>query len=78
MTPELGQNLTLIASVGIPVVGFGIIVLSMNSTIKKDVEKKVKNLQSKEMCEVLSGHIKDTVDEIKGDVKKLLGKNGIK
>ena len=78
MTPELGQNLTLLASVGIPVVGFGIIVLSMNNGIKKDMDKKVKDLQSKEMCDVLNGHVKDTVDEIKSDVKKLLGKNGIK
>ena len=89
MTPELGQNLTVITSLGVVVVGFGFTIWRVGNGIKEDVDKKIRrNYQkvdeirethvSKEVCGILHDHLKKKVDEISSDVKKLLGKNGIK
>lgn len=72
------NHITLLSSIGIVVVGFGLSIWKVGNGIKKDVDKKIEGLQSKEMCSVLNGHVKDTVDEIKSDVKKLLGRNNMK
>lgn len=77
MTTELGQSLTVIGSIGSAILLCGFTLWKVGNGIKKDVDTKVNNLQSKEMCSVLNGHVKDTVDEIKSDVKKLLGRNNI-
>jgi len=89
MMSELGEHVTLLSSIGIVVVGFGVSLWKMGNGIKSDVDDKVRrNYQrldelkdthvSKEVCGIVSKHITDTLDEVKSDVKKLLGKNGIK
>ena len=89
MTNSLVQGLTIVGSIGVSIIACGFTIWGVGNSIRNDVDKKVRrNYQrldelkdthvTKEMCSVVNGHIKNTVDEIKSDVKKLLGKNGIK
>lgn len=80
--PQVGYSLASI----IAVIGITVSVGKYLDGKRKGIYKKIdverensdKKFVSKELCEERSGNIQKKLEEIGGDVKKLLTKNGIK